>query len=194
MIEAETLSFFSLLRADMLAMNIEDTSLLSMLISLFVRINFLAVFLFRLSALCHPLGMIGRFFAGLLWRVNAILNGCEIRPDAKVGPGFNLPHPFGVVIGTVEIGRNVTILQNVTLGLSRSSGQNLGALSRPLIGDDVIIYAGAVLAGSIKVGKGARIGANAVVLNDVPDGHTAFMPPARLLPPKPQEADGSEKA
>lgn len=89
-----------------------------------------------------------------------------------------MPHPTGIVIGEgVIMGRNATVFQNVTIG----SG-DLGAGAYPVIEDNVTIFANAVIVGAIKIGDGAKIGAGAIVLKDVPAGRTAVGNPARLLP------------
>lgn len=85
------------------------------------------------------------------------------------------PHPIGIVIGDgVRIGKDVRIYQNVTIGLLENTPSSEASDLYPTIGDDVIIYAGAVLAGAITVGAGAVIGANAVITKDVPPGSVAF--------------------
>lgn len=84
------------------------------------------------------------------------------------------PHPVGIIIGdAVRIGRNVQIYQNVTIGLEESKAA-AGEAHYPTIGDDVVIYAGAVIAGGIVVGDRSVIGANAVITRDVPADCVAF--------------------
>ncbi len=94
-----------------------------------------------------------------------------------IGPGLFIQHGIATIISARRIGANCWINQQVTIG-------HTGAGQRPTIGDDVAIYAGAKVLGRITVGDGARIGANAVVLTDVPPGYTAVGVPARLLAPK----------
>jgi len=97
-----------------------------------------------------------------------------VSPISKIGEHLHLAHPLSVVIGDfVKIGRCVTIYQNVTLG--QKNGQY------PIIGDNVVIYAGAVIVGKIKIGDNAVIGANAVVLSDVPACATAVGVPAHIV-------------
>lgn len=80
------------------------------------------------------------------------------------------PHPIGIVIGDgVTLGQDVRIYQHVTLGL-RQPGQGTNDRQYPVIGDRVLIYAGAVIAGGVRVGDDAIIGANVVVTHDVPAG------------------------
>lgn len=176
--------FWATLRADMVNMEMTRTGYGAMLAAFFMRLDFPAVFLFRASALLRGKGWLGRAMAFVCWRLNAFMNGCDIRPEAQIAPGLSLPHPVGVVIGPVQIGRNVVIHQSVTMGRSRSGDAYDGPSSRPVVGDDVTIYAGAVIVGGVRIGDKAQIGANAVVVADVPAGATAFTPPARCLPPK----------
>jgi serine O-acetyltransferase len=95
--------------------------------------------------------------------------GIEIHPAAKIGPGFFIDHGMGVVIGeTAEIGRDVTLYQGVTLG-----GTGFAAGKRhPTVQDNVTIGSGAKLLGPITVGHGSKIGANSVVIHDVPPNST----------------------
>jgi serine O-acetyltransferase len=97
------------------------------------------------------------------------VTGVEIHPAARVGPEFFIDHGSGVVIGeTAEIGRRVTLYQGVTLG---GTGFQPGK-RHPTVGDDVTIGSGAKLLGPIAVGNGAKIGANTVVVEDVPPSST----------------------
>jgi serine O-acetyltransferase len=97
------------------------------------------------------------------------LTGIEIHPAADVGDGLFIDHGSGVVIGeTAEIGENVTIYQGVTLG---GTGFATGK-RHPTVEDNVTIGSGAKLLGPIRVGHGSKIGANAVVIHDVPANST----------------------
>ena len=173
-----------ILRADKQAMGIKNLGFLGTVSSLVFRLDFPAVFLFRLSVSCRNYGWLGRAFSFLFWRLNALFNGCDIRPEADIGPGLSLPHPVGVVIGPIVAGKNFLVHQNVTIGRSQTDDEYSGKESRAIIGDNVVIYAGAVIIGAVKIGNAARVGANAVVVSDVPAGQTAFTPPARCLPSK----------
>ncbi len=97
------------------------------------------------------------------------LTGIEIHPAARIGDGFFIDHGMGVVIGeTAEIGDNVTLYQGVTLG-----GTGFAAGKRhPTVQDNVTIGSGAKLLGPITVGHGSKIGANTVVIHDVPPNST----------------------
>ena len=105
----------------------------------------------------------------LLANATRVLTGVEIHPAARVGDSLFIDHGAGVVIGeTAEIGRNVTLYQGVTLG---GTGFQRGK-RHPTVGDDVVIGSGAKLLGPIKVGARAKIGANSVVVHDVPANST----------------------
>ncbi len=97
------------------------------------------------------------------------LTGIEIHPAAMIGDGFFIDHGMGVVIGeTAEIGDNVTLYQGVTLG---GTGFQTGK-RHPTIEDNVTIGSGAKLLGPITVGHGSKVGANSVVIHDVPPNST----------------------
>lgn len=108
----------------------------------------------------------GRFFTGI-----------EIHPGARIGPGLVIDHGMGTVIGeTAEIGRNVTLYHNVTLG-----GVDLHKGKRhPTVEDCVVIGAGAQVLGAICIGAHSRIGANAVVVKDVPPESVVVGVPGRV--------------
>jgi serine O-acetyltransferase len=110
------------------------------------------------------------------------LTGIEIHPGAEIGRRLFIDHGMGVVIGeTAEIGDDVTLYQGVTLG-----GTSLHDGKRhPTLGKGVVVGAGAQVLGPLTVGPGARIGANAVVLKDVPEGVTMVGIPARPVQPRP---------
>ena len=177
--------FFAILREDMRKVEINTTNIFAIFFYLMVRPGFLAVFLHRCAAACYGKGRLGRVASKFFWRLNVFINSCDIEPRAKIGPAIYLPHPMGVVIGPVVIGRNAMISQNVTLGIRRPSLTGpLDPKNYPNVGDNVCIYAGSVVMGGVKIGSGARIGANAVVTKDVPENYTAVGAPARMLPPK----------
>lgn len=105
--------------------------------------------------------------------------GIEIHPGAKIGKNLFIDHGMGVVIGeTAEVGDNVTMYHGVTLG---GIGGDPNTRRHPIIEDDVMIGAGAKILGPITIGKGAKIGANAVVLEDIPPYATAVGIPAKVV-------------
>ncbi len=115
--------------------------------------------------------------ARLVSQFGRFLTGIEIHPAATIGRRLFIDHGSGVVIGeTAEIGNDVTLYHGVTLG-----GTSLDAGKRhPTLQDGVIVGAGAKILGPVVVGTNARIGANAVVLSDVPAGVTMVGIPARI--------------
>lgn len=119
------------------------------------------------------------FLARLTSQIVRFFTGIEIHPGATIGKGLFIDHGMGVVIGeTAVIGDNVTIYHGVTLG---GTGKDKGSKRHPTVENDVIIGTGAKILGPIKVGEGAKIGANAVVLNDVPAKGTAVGVAARNI-------------
>ena len=100
-------------------------------------------------------------------RLNQFLTGVEIGPAATIGPGLMIVHGQGIVVGGyARIGRNATLLQQVTIGSPSPDHRE----RMPTIGDDVFIGAGAKVIGAITIGDGSFIGVNAVVAQDVPPG------------------------
>lgn len=130
--------------------------------------------------ICHKLYKKDRrLIARLISQRARRITGIEIHPGAVIGDHLFIDHGMGVVIGeTAEIGNNVTIFHGVTLG---GIGGEKGEKRHPTIEDDVVIGAGAKILGPINIGKGAKIGANSVVLKDVPPYTTAVGAPARII-------------
>jgi serine O-acetyltransferase len=131
-----------------------------------------AMVIYRLMQLCQRLHLAP--LAMIFNKVNAIFGGCIIGRGAQFGPGFVLIHSCGVVINTeVRGGREVKLEHQVTIGAERNVS--------PVLGDDIFVGAGAKIVGGIKIGSRVKIGANAVVLRDLPDGATAVGVPARIV-------------
>lgn len=120
--------------------------------------------------------------ARLISHLARFLTGVEIHPGAKIGRRFFIDHGMGVVIGeTTEIGDDVLLYQGVVLGgVSREKKKR-----HPTLGNRVVVGAGAILLGPIKVGEGAKIGAGSVVIKDVPSNATVVGVPARAVVGKP---------
>ena len=119
-----------------------------------------------------------KFFARLISQTSRFWTGIEIHPGATIGKGFFIDHGMGVVIGeTAEIGDNVLLYHGVTLG-----GVSLEKKKRhPTIGNNVVIATGAKVLGAITIGDNAKVGANAVVLKDVPPDSTVVGIPGRVV-------------
>ena len=106
------------------------------------------------------------------------MTGIEIHPGAKIGRRFFIDHGMGVVIGeTTEIGDDVLVYQNVTLG---GTGNERGK-RHPTLANNVVVGTGAKVLGAIRVGNNARIGAGAVVVHPVPDNSTVVGIPGRVV-------------
>src|SRR5215831_15869948 len=120
----------------------------------------------------------GRFVS----HIGRILTGIEIHPGARIGKRLFIDHGMGVVIGeTAEIGDDCTLYHDVTLGGRAPRRGEYGLKRHPTLGNGVIVGSGAQILGPFRVGDGARIAAQAVVLAEVPDGVTMVGPPARSV-------------
>ncbi len=118
------------------------------------------------------------WFGRLFSHLGRFLTGIEIHPGATIGRRFFIDHGMGIVIGeTAIIGDDCTLYHGVTLG---GTSWNKGK-RHPTLEDGVVIGAGAKVLGPITIGKNAKIGSNAVVVKDVPQGATAVGIPARIL-------------
>ena len=142
-----------------------------------------AVFLHQIANFFNVAGF--DLIARIISQTNRFFTGIEIHPGAKIGKNLFIDHGMGVVIGeTSEIGNNVTIYHAVTLGgisPSIDSERQRHEKRHPTIGNDVVIGSGAQIIGPIKIGNGSRIAANAVVVNDVPEGATMVGVPAKVI-------------
>jgi serine O-acetyltransferase len=111
----------------------------------------------------------------ILTNLNLSLHGFDIPPHIEVGPRLFVPHPVGTVVTARRIGGGVTLVSAITIGMRNES-------DFPVIEDGVYVGAGARILGAITVGERAQIGANAVVLKDVPADHVAIGVPAAIRP------------
>jgi serine O-acetyltransferase len=146
--------------------------------------GFQLAFCVRLTELAARVPGMGRILRRLVWYPTTMVFGCDFGVGVTIGGGLYLPHPSGIVVhGHCKLGRNVTLLQGVTLGIV-----NPAQPTCPIVEDEARVNTGAKLLGGITVGRAAVIGANAVVLRDVPEGRVAVGVPARILPEKPSQS------
>jgi serine O-acetyltransferase len=121
------------------------------------------------------------FVARVVNHISRFLTAIDIHPGAKIGRNFFIDHGFVVIGETAEIGDNVTIYQCVTLG-GTDPANGIAGKRHPTLNDGVIIGSGAQVLGPVIVGTRARVGANAVVTRDVPEGATMVGIPAKPVP------------
>ena len=163
--------FFKIIKEDCKAYKIK-LSLISILKNYFVSSSFKAVVIFRISQYFYSKNL--KFFAVIFKQKNIKRNSCEIGFQARIGNGMVIRHPMGIVIsGDCQIGSNVIISQNVTIG--NKNGESC------CIGDNCDIGSWAIILGNVKIGNNVKIGANAVVLNDVEDNSIVVGIPAKPI-------------
>ena len=144
----------------------------------FASPRFAPVWLLRVAQALHRSGW--PRLAKLFSLCNAILFSLEVPARLKIGPGLVITHTYGTVLGASVIGSDVTIYQQVTLGALQFDF-NYDASTRPVVEDEVTIAAGAKVIGAVRLGAGCIVGANAVVLKDVPAACLAVGVPARII-------------
>lgn len=167
---------FSKLKAELDAVMERDPAARSRAEVYFLYAGFKAVRAYRRANWFYRHDM--KFIARMISQRARRRTGIEIHPGAKIGKNLFIDHGMGVVIGeTTEIGDNCTLYQGVTLG---GTGKDHGK-RHPTLGNNVMVSAGAKVLGPFKVGDGARIAANAVVLTEIPPEATAVGVPARVV-------------
>jgi len=171
---------FFLIRSDLLAKAgwlYGDTTPRSVVKTILTDGTF-AMLVYRLMQASQDLGLTP--FSMVFNKLNGTLGGCIIGRGADFGPAFVLIHSNGIVInGSVRGGSDIKLEHQVTIGAERSQS--------PVLGNDIFVGAGAKIMGPVTIGSRVRIGANAVVIADVPDGATAVGVPARNIPAKQSE-------
>lgn len=132
---------------------------------------------YRIQRALLKIPLIGKILAKILRYISCAFTGCDISYYASLEGGIYIPHPTGIVIGDyVCVGEGTTILQQVTLGTKMKSGKDY-----PKIGKNVYLGAGSKIIGAISIGNSCTIGANAVVLENVPNNCTAVGIPSRNI-------------
>ena len=138
----------------------------------------IAVIVFRCASFFHRRRL--RPLSRILYFLNIVFFGCEIMPGATIGPGLTIPHPVGVGIGTgVRLGRNARIMGLVRVGGGATEDRSRDGM--PTIGDDCWLLDGAKVFGPVTVGDRTVIGADTLVLSDLPSDVVAAGRPARVI-------------
>jgi serine O-acetyltransferase len=167
---------FKQIREDVHAVFERDPAARSLPEILFCYAGFHAVLVHRLAHWfwTHRLYFLGRFTS----HMGRALTGIEIHPGATIGKAFFIDHGMGVVIGeTSEIGDNVTLYHGVTLGgTTWQKGKR-----HPTIGNNVVVGAGAKVLGPVKIGDNTRIGANSVVISEIPPNSVVVGIPGKVV-------------
>jgi len=172
----ETMTFFQLIKEDFTNVKNQDPALNSTLELFFNYPGLWAIFFHRHAhaLYCKGFKRLARVISG----ISFFLTSIDIHPAAKIGRRVFIDHGIGVVIGeTAIVGDDVLIYQQVTLGgVSLDKGKR-----HPTIGNNVVIGGGAKILGNITIGNDCKIGANSVVVKDVPPDSTAIGVPARII-------------
>jgi serine O-acetyltransferase len=159
---------------------VADKSSIALIKTFLLSHTFHLVLLMRLGGFFRSkVPIVGGAGGILIEYIIRILYASDISCQAKIGPGFNVMHGHDIVIGSdVIIGDRCKIFNGVTLG---NKDTETSQMQQPCIGDDVVIGAGAKLLGQIKIGSGSTIGANSVVVKDVPANCVAAGIPAKII-------------
>jgi len=170
------IKLFKLIKEDFTNVKKNDPALHSTFERFFNYPGLWALFFYRISHTLYNIGL--RFLPRFISAIGQFLTVIDIHPAAQIGRRVFIDHGMGVVIGeTVIIGDDVIIYQQVTLGgVSTSKGKR-----HPTLRNNVVIGAGAKILGNITIGENSKVGANSVVVKDVPENSTAIGIPARVL-------------
>ncbi len=167
---------FSRVREDVRAIFKRDPAARSVAEIIFSYPGFHALLFYRLAhwLWLHNMYFLGRFVS----HIGRFLTGVEIHPGARIGKAFFIDHGMGVVVGeTSEVGDNVTLYHGVTLGgTSWEKGKR-----HPTIGNNVVVGTGAKILGPVRIGDNTRIGANSVVIHDIPPNSVVVGIPGKVV-------------
>lgn len=149
--------------------------------SFIFKAGFQAVFMFRLCQFFYRIKL--SYIAWLLARLNLFFTGAEIEFNVEIGEGMMIAHPSGIVLGRgSKIGNRVTLYQGVTMGVKDLKPENIKKF--PSLGDNVTLFSGSKVIGDVHVGDNSSVGANSVVVNDVPPNSVAVGIPAAVKTPQ----------
>ena len=170
------MGLFNKIKKDFLAVKTRDPAFKNNIELLYAYPGVWALVTYRIAHAIYKKGF--KRIARFIMAINQFITNIDIHPAAEIGENVFIDHGIGVVIGeTTIIGNNVTIYQGVTLGgVSLNPGKR-----HPTIEDDVTIGAGAKILGNITIGKESKIGANSVVVKDVPPYSTVVGIPGKII-------------
>jgi serine O-acetyltransferase len=173
---------WKIIKEDFLVVYKKDPAINSKIELFFNYPGIWAIFWYRIANKLYKKGF--KLIARIIMGINQIFTNIDIHPGATIGRRVFIDHGIGVVIGeTAIVGNDVTIYQGVTLGgVSLNKGKR-----HPTIEDNVIIGGGAKVLGNITIGKGSKIGANSVVVKDVPPYSTVVGIPGKIVHRKDNE-------
>jgi serine acetyltransferase len=124
------------------------------------------------------------------WRRLLItLHACDFQPHCRIGPGLRMPHPIGILVGHGVLGRDVVLQHHITLSAVTTNWDTGKSPGWFQVGDGVTIFTGTVIAGQVAIGDGAVIGANSLIIRDIPAGHIVIG--GRTRPATEAERSGS---
>jgi serine O-acetyltransferase len=176
------------LQLDLQALIGKKPNVLHFVRALLLKREFHIVLLYRLSYRLHAWGI--PLLPTLLQRLNIIVFGIEISYKIRIAPGFKINHGLGTVIGDADIGSNVVIFQNVTIGTNYPELTNSRKpKGYPTIEENVVIFAGAKIVGPVTIGKNSIIGANAVVTSHVLPNSIVSVPQPVVIGTVKQQSD-----
>lgn len=181
------MNVFSKIKEDFLNVKRNDPALHSTFELFFNYPGLWAMFFYRISNSLYNKGL--RFLPRFISAIGQFLTTVDIHPAATIGRRVFIDHAVGVVIGeTAIIGNDVLIYQQVTLGgVSLTTGKR-----HPTLEDNVVIGSGAKVLGNITIGAGSKVGANSVVVKDVPPFSTAVGVPARIISCRDKEREANK--
>ncbi|QJD87203.1 serine O-acetyltransferase [Cohnella herbarum] len=170
-------SLLSKLKEDLRMLIDKEPSRMDMFRAVLLKREFHIMMIYRLSHFFYNLKL--SYLATVMQRINIMFYGVEISFKINIGSGFRINHGVGTVIGDAVIHTSVTVFQNVTIGANypelTSSNKPKGY---PTIEERVVIFPGAVIVGPITIGKNSVIGANAVIVSNIPPESVIAAPKA----------------
>jgi len=181
----EHVKFWEAVKIDLEANSADSFGIASFIKHWLFNPCFRVLFNYRITRYWGDKTAIGRLISRVFWANSAFNCGCDISPLAVIEPGVILLHASGIVIGEgVTIKKGARLFQRVTVGTNNWREDVSGAV----VEENATLYAGCVIAGSHRIGKGASVGANAVVLGDVRAGESVVGAPARAVKSKTPKA------